>query len=61
MNLTDQGIVNELYEAAMEFMQDNGYARTLPNYCECLKLVVGAAKTILEDSQPYLEGKLEKL
>jgi len=61
MNLTDQGIINFLYAEVKSFMEQHGYAETLPNYHECLKLVVGSAGTVLEDSQPYLDDKLEKM
>jgi hypothetical protein len=61
MDLTDQGIINSLYQKSKEFLEAGGYATNLPNYYQCLLVVVSAAKTVLEDSQPYLDDKLEKM
>lgn len=61
INLTDQGIINFLYAEVKSFLEQHGYVVTLPNIYECLKLVIGSAGTVLEDSQPYLDDKLEKL
>ena len=61
MNLTDQGVVNSLYQISKEFLEAGGYATNLPNYYQCLLLIVKGARTVLEDSQPYLDDKLEKM